>query len=174
MKKPILVVIDIQKEYNTPGRPFFLKGIAPSLEKAGRLLTHAREHQWKIIHVQHLQEGSIFNDPDGYGDFIDGFHPLPGEEHVIKNNFSSYSSEKFIQLTHDISDQRLIVIGYGSTMCCLSTIIDGYHRGHKYVFVHDASWSKSGGELTEESRHLHATETLRTFSDVQTTDQIVQ
>lgn len=39
---PVLVVIDIQKEYTTPGRSFHLETAGPSLERAGRVLDHAR------------------------------------------------------------------------------------------------------------------------------------
>jgi hypothetical protein len=34
----VLVAIDIQKEYTTPGCRFYLKGIKSSLEKARRIL----------------------------------------------------------------------------------------------------------------------------------------
>lgn len=44
--KNILVLIDIQKEYVTPGRPFYLSGIEPSLENSRQLLEFARKNDW--------------------------------------------------------------------------------------------------------------------------------
>lgn len=62
---PTLVIIDIQKEYTTPNRPFYLKGIEPSLKNAQTLLAMARsQHNWQIAHVQHLrpeENAVIFN-----------------------------------------------------------------------------------------------------------------
>ncbi len=58
--KKALVVIDVQREYSTPGRPFFLKGIDSSLENIRKILKGARQAEIPVIHVQHLQEGRYF------------------------------------------------------------------------------------------------------------------
>lgn len=174
MKPPLLIVIDIQKEYTTAGRPFYLEGIGPSLEKANQVLKHARQKKWPVLHVQHIQATGIFSIAEGYEGFVPGFEPLPGEELAVKSNYSSYSSPEFVKSVATYHDRPFVVIGYGSTMCCLSTIVEGYHRGHKYVLASDASWSKRSGNLSEGDRHLHAIETLRIFCDVLTAKEILE
>jgi ureidoacrylate peracid hydrolase len=176
MKKPTLVVIDIQKEYITDKRPFRIESIAPSLENAKKVLNKARQAQWPIIHVQHLQDGQIFSRESEFSDFVDDFRPLKNEITVIKSNFSSYSNPEFTELMKRSAQdqQEIYVIGYGSTMCCISTIIDGYHRGNQMVFVEDASNSKKGAKLSESELHEAATQIISTFAKIITTAEVEQ
>lgn len=46
---PVLVVVDIQLEYITPGRPFYLETAGSSIKNARRVLDHARKNRWEII-----------------------------------------------------------------------------------------------------------------------------
>ena len=79
-----LIVIDIQKEYITPGRPFYLNGIQENLENAKKVLKFCRaKSDWSIAHVQHFRQeddAAIFNrhQPEFSG-FVEGFEPLKGE-----------------------------------------------------------------------------------------------
>jgi nicotinamidase-related amidase len=168
----VLVVIDIQREYVTEGRAFHLKGIAPSLENAGRVLAKAREDGWDIVHVRHLQAGEIFNPESEYSGFVTGFEPIAGELSVVKSNFSSFSSPEFASVMERYKGLEIFVVGYGSTMCCLSTIIEGYHRGHRMVFVADASLAKSTARFDEASTHAYATDILATFSRITTATEV--
>lgn len=52
--KKILCVVDIQKEYNSPNRQFYIPSIEDSLQNASRVLDHARANGWEILHMQHL------------------------------------------------------------------------------------------------------------------------
>lgn len=168
-----LCVIDIQQEYNTPGRPFYIPNLQDSLQNALTILNHARANHWHIIHVKHLQSGSIFNHNSPFSDFIDGFHPQTDELLCLKDNFSSFSSVDFCKSLQDNSSSEIYIIGYGSTMCCLSTIIDGYHRGYNFTFISDASQAKPTEQLTSSALHHSATEILRTFAKITTTKVVL-
>ena len=52
---PVLVLVDVQKEYIAEGRPFCLETIGPSLDNLRKLLAHARAKGWKVIHMRHQQ-----------------------------------------------------------------------------------------------------------------------
>ena len=154
---PLLVMIDIQNEYVTPGRPFHLAGIQPSLARALELLGHARAAGWPIIHVQHLQGGAVFNHADPLSGFVDGFEPLQGERVITKAKLSAFSNPDFEAAVRE-HEGDVLVAGYGSTMCCLATIVDAALYGRKLTFVHDASWARSPGPtFTEAETHRHAT-----------------
>ncbi len=170
----VLCIIDIQKEYITPGRPFFIEGIEPSLHNAKNILDHARLNSWKIIHVKHLQSGNIFSDGSPYSEFIEAFEPKDNEIVCVKNKFSSFSSSEFSQQLKDNFMANLFLIGYGSTMCCMSTIIDGHHRGFNFTFVKDASYAKPTNNLDSETLHLSATEILQTFCRIESTENILK
>ena len=55
----VLVLVDVQKEYITEGRPFCLETIGESLENLRRLLAHGRKMGWKIVHMRHQQNAVL-------------------------------------------------------------------------------------------------------------------
>jgi ureidoacrylate peracid hydrolase len=172
--KPTLVVIDIQKEYVTPGRPFFLTGIAPSLSNARALLEHARQQGWPVVHVQHLQEGPLFNVAEEYSDFVEGFAPQNGETLIVKNKLSAFTSPEFVKALGE-PEADVYVIGYGSTMCCMATIVDAALFGRKFTLIHDASWARVPNPSFEEAEmHRHATAILGIHGQLQTTEHVLQ
>ncbi|GHD56486.1 cysteine hydrolase [Jeongeupia chitinilytica] len=166
-----LVVIDIQREYIAAGRKFQIKLIGNSLNNAYSMLNFARNEGWPIIHVQHLQDGDLFNRASDTSDFIDGFVPQANEALAVKGNYSSFSSPAFVQFVAAHADHEFVVIGYGSTMCCLSTIVDGYHRGYRFAFVKDASAALAVNGHSETSMHEHASAILERFARVTGTDE---
>ena len=171
--KPTLVVIDIQREYVTPGRPFFLSGIAPSLSNARTLLRHARTQGWSVIHVQHLQDGPLFNGRDEHSDFVEGFAPDEGGTLIVKNKLSAFTNPDFATALGD-PEAEVYVIGYGSTMCCMATIVDAGLFGRKFTLVHDASWARAPNPSFEEAEmHRHATAILGIHGKLQTTDEVL-
>lgn len=166
MNKKVLVVIDIQKEYTTPGRPFYLEQAGPSLKTAQGVLESARDRGWPIVHVRHVQSGDIFNAESSNSDYVEEFRPRAGERQITKSDYSCYSSPEFARLAAAEPKSEFVVIGYGSTMCCLSTIVDGYHRGQAFVFVRDASSAKRTASLDELSAHRAATDIISIYAKV--------
>ncbi len=174
MTKQLLVLIDIQKEYTSEGRPFHIKSIGPSLRNAQRVLQQARDGDWPIIHVRHLQDGKSFNVSSEFSHFVDGFSPLEGEVVATKNNVSSYSSPEFAKFAEAHSAYQFVIVGYGSTMCCIGTIVEGYHRGHRFTFIQDASAARAADGLSEESMHSHVSTIIKTFATVMDTVDMIK
>ena len=174
MPQPTLVLIDIQKEYFTKGRPFYLNGGADSLENARTLLALARKNNWNIIHVQHLNDGEYFPRGGETSQFVEGFEPQENEDLVVKSALSAYSNPQFKDLIEANKQQEIYVVGYGSTMCCLATIITGVSNGHKLTFVKDASWAKKPNDALEERpTHEVMSAVLAIHSKVTTTQEII-
>lgn len=171
---PTLVVIDIQKEYVTPGRPFNLTGIGPSLLNARQLLQHARGGHWSVVHVQHLQEGAVFNRDAPESGFIEGFEPLENEPLIQKSKLSAFTNPDFEAALEAAGSTEVFVIGYGSTMCCLATIVDAALYGRKLTFVHDASWARApGASFDEAETHRHATAILGIHGKLATVENVI-
>jgi ureidoacrylate peracid hydrolase len=171
---PTLVVIDVQKEYITPGRPFYLSGIEPSLSNARRLLEHARAEGWSIIHVQHLQDGAVFNRDDPASGFIESFEPFAAELHVKKDKLSAFTNPQFAAAIEAADSADIFVMGYGSTMCCLATVVDAPLYGRKLTFVHDASWARAPGPAFNEAEtHRHATAIIGIHGKLATVEQVM-
>lgn len=166
-----LVVIDIQREYVLAGRELRISSIGPSLNNAYAMLQFARSEGWPIVHVQHLQEGNAFNSASDASDFVDGFVPEPGETVAIKSNFSSFSSPTFAQFVSAHVAHEFVVIGYGTSVCCLSTLVEGYHRGHRFALVADACAARAAGAQSEEAMHQAAVLILGAFARLTCTAQ---
>jgi nicotinamidase-related amidase len=169
-----LVVMDVQREYFTPGRPFYLADGADSLESARAVLDHARARNFNIIHVQHLQDGDLFNKNGELGQFMDGFEPEQGEHHVVKSQLAAYTNPAYGDLIESFDQRPIYVIGYGSSMCCLATIVTGASKGHRYTLVADASWAKSGGGIEEGSMHRHMVAALGIHGSVCQSGDVLQ
>lgn len=163
---PLLVAIDIQREYTTEGRPFYLKGIKESLGNCKAVLDHARAQRWPVAHVRHIQKGHVFSETNSCSMFVEGFEPLPHEFLFTKSNFTCYSCAGFANFMEWSQSDRIFIIGYNSSMCCLSTIIDGYNRGHELTFVHDASLARPTSNADERSAHLHVIDIIKLYSEV--------
>lgn len=159
----ILVVIDVQNEIETEGRPYFIDGVENSLRNGRQILQNAREQGWKIYHVRHLQDGDIFGKSSPFSDYVTGFEKRNNETEFIKSNYSAYSSEEFASRMKEQKENNVVLIGYGTTKCILSTIIDGYHRGQNLTLVWDASGAQKMDGRTSESVHDFAVEILKPF-----------
>jgi ureidoacrylate peracid hydrolase len=174
LSRPTLVLIDIQKEYTTPGKPFCLAGIGPSRAKCRRLLREARASQVRIVHVQHLQDGPVFGRNSTEAEFVDGFEPMSTEAHLIKSKLSSYTHSAFANIVSEAGAGQVFVAGYGSTMCCMATVVDAALFGHKLNFIHDASWARAAGtDFTEQDLHLRATSILGIHGKLATTAEAI-
>lgn len=170
---PVLVVVDIQREYTTPGRPFHLRGIGASLDNCGQVLGHARAHHWPVLHVQHIQEGPVFSGE--HARFVDHFEPLPGESVFTKSQISPYSNSAFKESMLAMKNHEVLIIGYGSTMCCLATIISGSLFGLRHSFVGDASWARSPAvDISEAEAHRHAVAIAGIHGRLRTSEEVLR
>lgn len=169
-----LIVVDVQREYVAADRPFCIAGIGPSLVQCSAVLKLARESGWPIAHIQHLQDSSsLFATGSEEARLIRGFEPRSGENLITKSDFSCYSAPEFEEFVAAHRNHELVIIGYGATMCVLSTIIDGYHRGDKYLLVTDATAAKAAAGLSEASLHQHAVAILGPFAKQTTTSELI-
>jgi nicotinamidase-related amidase len=173
-KIPILVLIDVQREYTSPGRPFHIKSIGPSLENCRRMLDFARANSWPVGHVRHLQDGHLFNEGLEYSRFVAGFEPLPNEMLFTKSKLSCYSSEPFCQFMESARAEEVYLVGYNSQMCCLSTVVQGHHLGHRFNYVADASCARATANAGELDAHRHATDIIGIYARVLQTDEVLR
>lgn len=170
----MLVLIDVQREYNTPGRPFCLNGVETPLANCRRLLEHARSHGWVVAHVRHQQPGRhLFNPDHEYSRFVEGFEPLAHEKVFTKGNLSCYSDSACARFLETAKNEEVYVAGFNSIMCCLSTVVEAFHRGQRLNFVHDASLARSTPHADEATAHLHATDIISIYAGVTDTDRVL-
>lgn len=163
---PILVLIDIQREYTAKGRPFHLEGIEPSLENCRKILAHARAQSWPIAHVRHLGASHIFNEATDWSLFVEGFEPQAGEMLFTKRKLSCFSDDAFAKMMETARENPVYVVGYNAQMCCLSTVIDAFHRGMKLKFVRDASWARATQRGSEGEVYPWIADTIGIYAEL--------
>ena len=170
----VLVLVDVQREYTTPGRPFFLNGIEPSLQNCRRLLAYWRHMSWPVAHVRHLQKGRhVFAPGSEYSDFVDGFHPKVSEMLFTKEALSCFSARGFEELLESSAAAPVYLAGYNSAMCCLATLVDAHNRGYRLRYVADASMARTrDGDPV--AAHEVLTSALSAFADVVATDSVLE
>ena len=122
--------------------------------------------------MKHEQEGDLFEKNNYKTEFINGFEALENEYVISKSNYSCFSSKIFSTLIEENKDNEYIIIGYSSALCCLSTIIEGYHKGLNIKYITDASMAKSN-KYNEIETHAHVVETLSAYSKNIKTSEIL-
>lgn len=164
--KQLILAVDIQNEYITEGRPFYIPNIQESLNNIEKIFSVARDSNILIWHMQHKQTGSVFSAASKLCDFIPGFEPKNGELSFVKDMYSCFSSPDFLEKINQFKPDEIIVVGYGSSMCCTCTIIDGIHRGFKFVLAEDATASKNTDHAPSEFMHQSAINILKQYAKI--------
>jgi nicotinamidase-related amidase len=170
--RPLLVVIDIQREYIEHGRPLCLEEIEKCLYRCARVLRHAREHEWDIAHVMWRQKGQLFNESQLFSELIQGFHPHGSERVFVKSAASAYSNGEFAAMMDMRGGEDTFMIGFQGPCGCLATLVDGYSRGHRLSFVADASSTQRTPDADEAAAHRQLVDIARQYACVTTTDDV--
>ncbi|QPC41904.1 isochorismatase family protein [Kaustia mangrovi] len=171
---PLLVMVDMQREYVEEGRPLYLHEIDGSLARCKALLDTARARNWDVAHVFWRCSGPLFNPRTPYWEAIDGFHARATSEKVFfKSEPSAYSSETFARMMADRQPAVTYLAGYQGTLACLWTMVDAHERGHDMVFVGDGSHSAATDAAGEAQTHSTLVEIVRQFADVVSVQEVV-
>ncbi len=153
-----LIVIDVQKEYQSGGH-LEIKGFDKAADNIAKLLAWAREGNADIFHVQHISatphDDSFAADTPGIA-FAEGFAPLDGERTFTKSKPSAFSADAFEQALKEGTYEQIIICGFSSFLCCDSTARDAYHRGYNVLFIDDAIGEFAFNGMSEEELHAYA------------------
>jgi nicotinamidase-related amidase len=135
---PILVCADLQVEYLTPGRRHVILDSDATTMRCLELITLWRDNLWPILHLKRIAQAAWFNPASGLTDWITELRPRPGEltfEHPLP---SAYSSARFADYTSNLRNLRFVLLGFSLDETILATVVEGFHRSHRYQVVADA------------------------------------
>jgi nicotinamidase-related amidase len=135
---PILVCADLQVEYLTPGRRHVILDGDAARACCLALLNLWRDNLWPVMHLKRIAQAAWFNPASKLTDWIAEVKPRPGEmtfEHPLP---SAYSSGRFADYTSNIRNMRCVLLGFSLDETILATVVDGFHRSHRYQVVDDA------------------------------------
>jgi hypothetical protein len=135
---PILACADLQIEYLTQGRRHVILDGDVASARCLALLTLWRDNLWPVMHLKRIAQAAWFNPASKLTDWIPEFRPRPGEmtfEHPLP---SAYSSARFADYAANIRNLRYVLMGFSLDETILATVVEGFHRSHRYQVVGDA------------------------------------
>lgn len=167
---PIVVFVDMQKEYLAAPRLFAIPNIEPAVENCRKVLVHSRKVGLPIVFVRWLEQSApFFNKATPFVGWIEGFEPQRNEMIFERKRPSCYTSDGFAELMHQ-GGADVVIAGFAGEAACLSTMVDAFHRNHRMTFLTDASASHSLGEMTAENVHSTVSKIAGLYGEVAKTD----
>ncbi|HKS18473.1 MAG TPA: isochorismatase family protein [Bradyrhizobium sp.] len=129
----VLVCADLQNVYLAAG-----SDVDEITARSLDLLSLWRAHLWPVLHLKRIAQAAWFNPASDLTDWIAEFRPRPGEmvfEHPLP---SAYSSTRFAEYMSSMKNIRCAVTGLSLDETILATVVEGFHRGHRYQVIADA------------------------------------
>jgi hypothetical protein len=146
---PILICADLQVEYLTEGRSHVISDAEAIMSRCLDLMTLWRDSLWPVVHLKRIAQAAWFNPASNLTNWITELKPKPGElafEHPLP---SAYSSARFAEYMSNIRNLRCVMLGFSLDETILSTVIEGFHRSHRYQVASDAVACRRGiGDAT--------------------------
>jgi nicotinamidase-related amidase len=142
---PMLLCADLQIEYLTDGRSHAITEAEAIMTRCLELMTLWRANLWPVMHLKRIAQAAWFNPASNLTNWIAELRPRPGElafEHPLP---SAYSSARFSEFMSSIGNIRCLVMGFSLDETILSTVIEGFHRSHRYQVIEDAVASRREG-----------------------------
>jgi nicotinamidase-related amidase len=170
---PILVCADLQTEYLTEGRSHVITDAEAIMSRCLELMTLWRDNLWPVVHLKRIAQAAWFNPASNLTNWIAELKPRPGElafEHPLP---SAYSSTRFAEYMSNIRSIRCVLLGFSLDETILATVIDGFHRSHRYQVVSDAVACRRAGVGDTASYKLAIVKAIGNFAAVQASAELI-
>jgi len=161
-RERLLVCLDLQ-------RGSLEAGEAPDrcVVNCRRVLAHAREADWRIVHVHTRLADAAQAKP------IPGLEPLLTEAVVYRAGGSAFSSRAFRMMVAGMASCELVIIGYSVAASCLSTGLIAYDQDIAVTVVEDAICSTSLDDETREAIKALSSQMAKPFIAMKSADNLV-
>jgi nicotinamidase-related amidase len=170
---PILICADLQAEYLTEGRCHVITDAEAIMSRCLELMTLWRNRLWPVMHLKRIAQAAWFNPASNLTDWIAELKPKPGElafEHPLP---SAYSSSRFAEYMANMRNIRCVLAGFSLDETILSTVVDGFHRSHRYWIVSDAVACRRPGVGDAASYKQAVVRVIANFSGVQESSELI-
>ena len=179
---PALILIDIQKGFDTPGYYGGHPRNNPEAEQnAHRILEHWRQRQWPLFHFQHcsVKPGSPLAESHPGNAIKDEVKPLPGEPLIKKSVNSAFIGTNLKERLDAQGITDLVIIGLTTQHCVSTTVRMAGNLGYNTTVISDATaafgaTAVDGTIFSPEVIHQVSLATLNEeFAKVLTTDELL-
>ena len=142
---PILVCADLQSEYLTEGRSHVISDAEAVMSCCLGLLAHWRGNLWPVLHLKRIAQAAWFNPASNLTNWIAEFKPRPSELYFEHPLPSAYSSTRFAEYMANIRNLDCVLAGFSLDETILATVVEGFHRSHRYLVISDAVACRRAG-----------------------------
>jgi nicotinamidase-related amidase len=170
---PILICADLQIEYLTEGRSHVITDADEIMSRCLELMTLWRGNLWPVMHLKRIAQAAWFNPASNLTNWIAEMKPRPGElafEHPLP---SAYSSTRFSEYMSNLRSIRCVLLGFSLDETVLSTVVDGFHRSHRYQVVGDAVACRRGGVGDAASYKQSVVTVIGNFAGILHSDELI-
>lgn len=163
--EPLLVCIDLQQEFVTPGRPWADPDGDEISQVCAETLKAAREAKWEIIHLV-FHRGTPMMDGACLPGPIPGCEPLKGERVLKRSGVSAYSHPDVEHLLVPNLDPegpqpKCIMIGFNAATSLTTTLYDAQDRCHDLNLLEEACGASDSGDWSAEHSRALCIKTAR-------------
>jgi len=158
----LLVCLDLQRGSIADGQ-----GPDGCLVNCRRMLEHAREEGWRIIHVHSKKADPADAKP------IDGLHPLLTEPVVYRDGLSPFSNRIFRNLLASLGSVELVVIGYSKTSSFVATALIAFDQELSVTLVEDSVCPAMLDQETRDAITLLGRKTAGRFLTLACADDLI-
>ena len=171
---PILVCADLQVEYLTQGRRHVVLDGDAVASSCLALLALWRDNLWPVMHLKRIAQAAWFNPSSRLTDWIAEAKPRPGEitfEHPLP---SAYSSSRFADYMSNIRNARCMLVGFSLDETIVATVVEGFHRSHRYQVVGDAVACRQPGTGEAATYRQSVVNVVGNFATLQTSAELIR
>ena len=140
MKKPGLIVIDLQKEYLPTGK-LPLSGIEAATDNAAKVLADARAKDIPVFHIRHefaSADAPVFVPGSDGVEIQPAVAPLGDEPVIVKNHINAFRETDLQQQLEAQGVQEVVIVGAMSHMCVDACVRAAVDMGYPTTVLHDA------------------------------------
>ncbi len=166
---PILVCADMQAQN--------LGEECISAREAARciaLLELWRTELWPVLHLKRVAQAAWFDPEPNLTDWAPAFRPRPGEmvfEHPLP---SAYSSSRFAEFMASMRGIHCLMAGCSLDETILATVVEGFHRSHRFAIVGDAVLCAPPGAGDPERYRAAMTHALGKFAGIRQSGSLIE
>jgi nicotinamidase-related amidase len=165
---PCLVLVDMQQEYIAGSRLMALPHAAEALANCRAALDHVRSKGFPVAFIRQFSRSAYFNPATAFSGWISGFEPTGADMVFERESPSCYSSALFAQFMEGCGG-HFALAGFAGETACLSTVVDAFHRKHRFSYLADASASHGLGDLSAADVHKAVTGIVGVYGEIVTT-----
>jgi nicotinamidase-related amidase len=141
VEKPVLLMIDVQREYFTRDGPLWIPDGDTVIARLRELLEGARLSGVDVVHVQHHEDASseIFATGTPAVETMTEVAPAEGEPLIVKHLPGAFDGTALDEVLAGLGAKTVVIGGFMTHMCCDTTAREAQARGFDVVFLTDGT-----------------------------------